>query len=115
MIVDDSRHGGTPIARRSHHDYRFAVDGVGPGLVVPGLAPFSTRNLTTVSYWRALAASSAVRPSVLAAFTSTPSSAASLTASRVSASRSRRGGGTHSAPPPIPVAAITAVVTSFRC
>ena len=35
----------------------------------PDLAPFSTRNLTTVSYRSACAASSAVRPSVLAALT----------------------------------------------
>src|SRR5262245_14311277 len=61
----------------------------------PDLAPFSPRNFTTVSYLSALAASSAVRPSRSAALTSTPDAAASFTASRVSASRSPRFGGTH--------------------
>src|SRR5437867_3168459 len=62
------------------------------GLDTPDLAPFSIRNATTVSYLSAFALSSAVRPSVLEAFTSTPSSTASLTASRARASRSARSG-----------------------
>src|SRR5437773_3829953 len=38
----------------------------------PALAPLPTRNFTTVSYPKSLAASSAVRPSALVALTSTP-------------------------------------------
>src|ERR1700687_5077260 len=68
----------------------FSAEAVCPFLLVPGMAPFSTRNVTTVSYLRAFAASSAVRPSVLAALISTPSSVSSFTASSVSASRSPR-------------------------
>src|SRR5260370_2572707 len=78
------------------------------------LAPLSTRNWTTLSYPDALAPSSAMLPSVLTALTSQPSSTASLTASSVRASTSRRAGLTHADPPPLPVAALSAVVGSRR-
>jgi hypothetical protein len=58
----------------------------------PALAPCARRNWTTDSYLRFRAASRAVRPSVLTALTSTPSSAVNLTASSVSPSRSLRSG-----------------------
>jgi len=44
-------------------------------------------------------------PSVFAAFTSTPSSAATLADSSAKASRCALGTGTHATPPPIPIAA----------
>ena len=55
--------------------------------VVPARAPCSTRNVATRSNFRARAASSAVRPSVFAALTSTPCSTAMATASSIRASR----------------------------
>ena len=60
--------------------------------LMPVVAPFSTRNLTTRSNFSDVAASSAVRPSVLAALTSMPRSTASLTVSSTSVSRSLRSG-----------------------
>ncbi|MYH29839.1 MAG: tetratricopeptide repeat protein, partial [Acidobacteria bacterium] len=81
----------------------------------PGSAPTSTRYSTTLSYCSASASSSTVRPAASTALTSMPRSTASMTASRVRNSavgappygtqgRARR--------PPIPKAAIRAVVRS---
>src|SRR4249920_2919195 len=61
-------------------------------------APFCWRYRTTDSYFNALAASSAVRPSVFAALTSTPCSTISVTASSINRSRSPRSGWTHGVP-----------------
>src|SRR5262249_47655114 len=102
----------TDLSRR-FADLRAAISG--PRVYFDrDVAPRARRNVTTVSYLAALAASSAVRPSVFAAFTSTPSSTASLTASSATASRSARPYGIHASPPPMPRAAISAVVASLR-
>src|SRR5438093_11358663 len=83
---------------------------------VPDFEPFATSKAATESHFRLLAESSAVLPLTLFAFTSTPSSTAFLTASRASFSRRPRSISVHGdPPPPIPAAAITAVVASFRC
>src|SRR5262249_45298564 len=105
--------------QKNHHYQHFLVHRVclppRPAPPVPTFAPFSVKNWITLSYRSARAASRGVRPSVFAAFTSTPSSTASFTVSSVRASRSERSRSAQAAPPPTPSAASNGVVTSFRC